>query len=81
LKEKDFREHLKKSRLDAVPRSICGYQLQYGCYSSSFSILVAIQVAPYAKKTVDGSIEDLEASFMKNCWPKLIILSTPIKQL
>jgi hypothetical protein len=27
--------------------------------------LVAIQVAPYAKKTVDGSIEDLEASLWR----------------
>jgi hypothetical protein len=61
LKEKDFREHLKITTGQ--------YQDQFvaiNCSTGAIvpawaSILVAIQVAPYAKKTVDGSIEDLEA--------------------
>jgi hypothetical protein len=35
------------------------------------SILVAIQVAPYAKKTVDGIIEDLEASLYEELLAKV----------
>jgi hypothetical protein len=34
IERKDFREHLKKSRLDTVSGSVCGYQLQYGRHCS-----------------------------------------------
>jgi hypothetical protein len=45
------------------------------------SILVAIQVAPYAKKTVDGSIEDLEASLYEELLAKVDYSVYIIKQL
>jgi hypothetical protein len=63
LKEKDFREHLKN-------HDWTQYQDQYvaiNCSTDAIvpawaSILVAVQLAPYAKKIVNGSIEDLEGS-------------------
>ncbi|PAM92364.1 hypothetical protein B4N84_26545 [Flavobacterium sp. IR1] len=63
LREKDFREHLKNHDWSQ-------YQDQYvaiNCSTDAIvptwaSILVAIHVAPYAKKTVNGTIEDLDAS-------------------
>jgi hypothetical protein len=81
LKERFFREHLKITTGRSTKINLCINCSTGAIVPAWASILVAIQVAPYAKKTVDGVIEDLELLFMKNCWPKLIILSTPIKQL
>jgi hypothetical protein len=72
LKEKDFREHLKN-------HDWTQYQDQYvaiNCSTDAIvpawaSILVAIQVAPYAKKIVDGTIEDLEASLYEELLTKI----------
>lgn len=62
LKEKDFREHLKNHDWSQ-------YQDQYvaiNCSTDAIvpawsSILVAVQLATYAKKIVNGTIEDLDA--------------------
>ncbi|MBG6110956.1 hypothetical protein H4V97_002019 [Flavobacterium sp. CG_23.5] len=72
LKEKDFREHLKNHDWSQ-------YQDQYvaiGCSTDAIipawaSILVAIQLAPYAKKIINGSIEDLDASLYEELLPKI----------
>ena len=63
LKEKDFRAHLKNHDWSQ-------YQDQYvaiNCSTDAIipawaSILVAVQLAPFAKKIIDGTLEDLNAS-------------------
>ena len=63
LKEKDFRAHLQEHDWSQ-------YQDQYvaiNCSTDAIvpawsSILVAIQLAPFAKKIVNGTIEDLDSS-------------------
>ncbi|KIO51034.1 DUF2480 family protein [Flavobacterium hibernum] len=72
LKEKDFREHLKNHNWSQ-------YQDQYvaiNCSTDAIipawsTILVAIQLAPYAKKVVDGTLEDLDASLYEEILSKL----------
>lgn len=63
LKEKDFREHLKNHDWSQ-------YQDHYvaiNCSTDAIipawaSILVTIQLVPFAKKIINGTIEDLESS-------------------
>jgi hypothetical protein len=81
LKERFFREHLKITTGRSTKINLCINCSTGAIVPAWASILVAIQVAPYAKKTVDGIIEDLEASLYEELLAKLIILSTPIKQL
>jgi hypothetical protein len=72
LKEKDFREHLKNHDWSQ-------YQDQYvaiNCSTDAIfpawaSILVAIQLAPFAKKIVNGTIDDLNASLYEEILPKI----------
>lgn len=72
LKEKDFRAYLKE-------HDWTQYQDQFvaiNCSTDAIvpawsSILVAIHLAPYAKKVVDGTIEDLEASLYEEILSKL----------
>ena len=72
LKEKDFREHLKN-------HDWTQYQDQFvaiNCSTDAIvpawaSILVTIQVAPFAKKVVDGNIEDLDASLYEEILAKI----------
>ena len=72
LKEKDFREQLKNHNWSQ-------YQDQYvaiNCSTNAIvpawaSILVAIQLAPFAKKIIDGSIEDLESSLYEELLSKI----------
>ena len=72
LKEKDFRASLKE-------HDWTQYQDQFvaiNCSTDAIvpawsSILVAIHLAPYAKKVVDGTIEDLEASLYEEILSKL----------
>ena len=67
LKEKDFREHLKN-------HAWAQYKDQYvAIYCSTdaivpawASVLVAIQLAPFAKKIVNGTIEDLDSSLYED---------------
>ncbi|WP_291097998.1 MULTISPECIES: DUF2480 family protein [unclassified Flavobacterium] len=72
LKEKDFREHLKNHDWPQ-------YQDQYvsiNCSTDAIvpawaSILVAIQLAPFAKKIVNGNIEDLDSSLYEEILSKI----------
>lgn len=72
LKEKDFRLHLQEQDWSQ-------YQDQYvaiNCSTDAIvpawsSILVAIQLAPYAKKIVNGTIEDLDAALFEELLPKI----------
>ncbi|GGA67428.1 hypothetical protein GCM10008015_05240 [Flavobacterium palustre] len=72
LKEKDFREQLKN-------HDWTQYQDHYvAIYCSTdaivpawASILVAIQLAPFAKKIINGNKEDLEAALYEELLPKL----------
>lgn len=72
LKEKDFREELKN-------HDWSHYQDQYvaiNCSTDAIvpawaSILVAIQLAPFAKKIINGTIADLDASLYEELLPKI----------
>jgi len=72
LKEKDFREHLKNHDWSQ-------YQDQYvaiNCSTDAIvpawaSILVAIQLAPFAKKIINGNIEDLDSSLYEEILSKI----------
>ncbi|WP_338408378.1 DUF2480 family protein [uncultured Flavobacterium sp.] len=72
LKEKDFREHLKNHNWSQ-------YQDQYvsiNCSTDAIvpawaSILVAIQLAPFAKKIVNGTVEDLDSSLYEELLSKI----------
>jgi len=72
LKEKDFREHLNNHDWSQ-------YQDQYvaiNCSTDAIfpawaSILVAVQLAPFAKKIVNGSIEDLDAALYEEILSKI----------
>jgi hypothetical protein len=72
LKEKDFREHLKNHDWSQ-------YQDQYVAVNCSTDaivpawalILVAVQLAPYAKKVVNGTIEDLDGSLYEEILPTI----------
>lgn len=76
LKEKDFREHLNNHDWSQ-------YQDQYvavNCSTDAIvpawaSVLVAIQLAPYAKKIVNGTIEDLDSSLYEEILSKIDYLA------
>ncbi len=72
LKEKDFREHLKN-------HDWTQYQDQYvavNCSTDAIvpawaSILVTIQLAPFAKKIINGNIDDLNAALYEELLAKI----------
>lgn len=72
LKEKDFREHLKN-------HDWTQYQDQFvaiNCSTDAIvpawaSILVTIQLAPFAKKIVNGNIDDLNAALYEELLTKI----------
>jgi hypothetical protein len=72
LKEKDFRVHLQEHDWSQ-------YQDQYvaiNCSTDAIfpawaSILVAIQLAPFAKKIVNGNIEDLDSALYEELLSKI----------
>jgi hypothetical protein len=72
LKEKDFREHLKNHDWSQ-------YQDQYvaiNCSTDAIfpawaTILVAVHLAPFAKKIVNGTIEDLDSSLYEEILSKI----------
>jgi hypothetical protein len=72
LKEKDFRLHLQQHDWSK-------YQNQYiaiNCSTDAIvptwaSILVAIQLAPYAQKIVNGTIEDLDSALYEELLAKI----------
>lgn len=72
LKEKDFREHLKNhdwsQYKDQYVAVHCSTDAIVPAWSS---ILVAIQLAPFAKKIVNGTIEDLDSSLFEEILSKI----------
>lgn len=72
LKEKDFREHLKNhdwaQYQDRYVAITCNTDAIYPAWAS---ILVAIQLAPFAKKIVNGTIEDLDAALYEEILSKI----------
>ena len=72
LKEKDFREHLKNHDWSQ-------YQDQYvaiNCNTDAIvpawaSILVTVQLAPFAKKIVNGNLEDLDSALYEELLSKI----------
>jgi len=72
LREKDFREHLKNhdwsQYQDAYVAVNCSTDAIVPAWAS---ILVTIHAAPFAKKIVSGSLEDLETSIYQELLPSI----------
>ena len=63
LKEKDFREHLKNHDWSQYQDHLVAIHCSTDAIVPAWaSILVVIQVAPFAKKVVSGNLEDLDSS-------------------
>jgi hypothetical protein len=63
LKEKDFRESLKNHDWSQYQDHLVAINCSTDAIVPAWaSILVAIQVAPFAKKVVSGNLEDLDSS-------------------
>jgi Protein of unknown function (DUF2480) len=61
LKEKDFREHLKNHDWSQYQDNLVAIYCSTDAIVPAWaSILVTIQLAPFAKKIVSGSIQDLD---------------------
>ncbi|EIA10055.1 DUF2480 family protein [Flavobacterium frigoris] len=72
LKEKDFREHLKNHNWTQYQDQFVAINCSTDAIVPAWaSILVTIQVAPFAKKVVDGNIEDLDASLYEELLAKI----------
>ncbi|UFH36187.1 DUF2480 family protein [Flavobacterium acetivorans] len=72
LKEKDFREHLKNHDWTQYQNHFVAIHCSTDAIIPAWaSILVAIQLAPFAKKIVNGTIEDLDAALYEELLPKL----------
>ena len=72
LKEKEFREHLKQhdwsKYQDNYVAVFCSTDAIIPAWAS---ILVALQLAPFAKKIVNGTLEDLDTSLYQEILPTL----------
>lgn len=72
LKEKDFREHLKNHDWTQYQDHFVAIHCSTDAIIPAWaSILVAIQLAPFAKKIVNGTIEDLDAALYEELLPKI----------
>jgi Protein of unknown function (DUF2480) len=72
LKEKDFRAHLKDHDWSQYQNCFVAINCSTDAIIPTWaSILVAVNVAPFAKKVVSGSLEDLETSLYENILPTL----------
>ena len=72
LKEKDFREQLKNHDWSQYQDQFVAINCSTDAIVPAWaSILVAIQLAPFAKKIIDGTIEDLEASIYEELLAKI----------
>ena len=72
LKEKDFREALKNHDWSQYQDQL----IAIGCSTDAIvpawsSILVAVQLAPFATKIINGTLEDLEASLYEELLSKI----------
>ncbi|WP_366185614.1 DUF2480 family protein [Flavobacterium ovatum] len=72
LREKDFRESLKNHDWSQYQDQLVAIHCSTDAIVPAWSsILVAIQLAPFAKKIVDGTIDDLNASLYEELLPKI----------
>lgn len=72
LKEKDFREHLKNHDWAQYQDHLVAINCSTDAIVPAWaSILVTIQVAPFAKKIVNGTLEDLDASLYEEILAKM----------
>jgi hypothetical protein len=72
LKEKDFRANLKDHDWSQYQNCFVAINCSTDAIIPTWaSILVAVNVAPFAKKVVSGSLEDLETSLYENILPTL----------
>lgn len=72
LKEKDFREHLKNHDWSQYQDHYIAIHCSTDAIVPAWSpILVAIQLAPFAKKIVNGTIEDLDSSLYEEILSKI----------
>ena len=82
LKEKDFREQLKNHDWSQYQDQFVAINCSTDAIVPAWaSILVAIQLAPFAKKIIDGTIEDLEASIYEELLAKIdysVYLNKPV---
>ncbi len=72
LREKDFRESLKNYDWSQYQDHYVAIHCSTDAIVPAWaSILVATQVAPFATKTINGTLEDLEASLYEELLPKI----------
>ena len=72
LKEKDFREQLKNHDWSQYQNQFIAIHCSTDAIVPAWaSILVTIQLTPFAKKIVNGTIEDLDASLYEELLPKI----------
>ncbi|MGO4820112.1 MULTISPECIES: DUF2480 family protein [unclassified Flavobacterium] len=72
LKEKDFREHLKNHDWTQYQDQLVAINCSTDAIVPAWaSILVTIQLAPFAKKIVDGTIEELDAALYEEILAKV----------
>ncbi|MBP4137383.1 DUF2480 family protein [Flavobacterium geliluteum] len=72
LKEKDFREHLKNHNWSQYQDQFVAINCSTDAIVPAWaSILVAVQLAPFATKVINGTVEDLEASLYEEILSKV----------
>jgi hypothetical protein len=72
LKEKDFREQLKNHDWTQYQDHFVAIHCSTDAIIPAWaSILVTIQLAPFAKKIINGTIEDLDVALYEELLPKL----------
>ncbi|WP_367756068.1 DUF2480 family protein [Flavobacterium sp. WC2430] len=72
LKEKDFREHLKNHDWTQYQDQLVAINCSTDAIVPAWaSILVSIQLAPFAKKIINGSLEDLDVALYEELLPKI----------
>jgi hypothetical protein len=72
LKEKDFREYLKNHDWTQYQDQLVAINCSTDAIVPAWaSILVSIQLAPFAKKIINGSLEDLDVALYEELLPKI----------
>lgn len=72
LREKDFREDLKNHDWSQYQDHYVAIHCSTDAIVPAWaSILVAVYLAPYAKKIIDGNLQDMDASLYEELLPKL----------
>jgi hypothetical protein len=72
LKEKDFRAHLQEHDWSQYQDQFVAINCSTDAIVPAWaSILVAIQLAPFARKIVNGNIEDLDSALYEEILPEI----------